>query len=114
MPKNLEDRDIQEAFEDIGRVTKCEAPSGFGETEVDLLGPGGNLFFLFLSKVAMGSKRKTMCFLLFVEVFKSGFLQVFAFWLVAFGKQVFLFIQKKQLETRIKTVQEKRTATEIH
>ena len=27
MPKNLEERDIQEAFEDIGRVTKCEAPN---------------------------------------------------------------------------------------
>ena len=26
VPKNLEERDIQEAFEDIGRVTKCEAP----------------------------------------------------------------------------------------
>ena len=25
VPKNLEERDIQEAFEDIGRVTKCEA-----------------------------------------------------------------------------------------
>lgn len=27
VPKNLEERDIQEAFEDIGRVTKCEAPN---------------------------------------------------------------------------------------
>lgn len=25
VPKNLEERDIQEAFEDIGRVVKCEA-----------------------------------------------------------------------------------------
>ena len=25
VPKNLEDRDIKEAFEDIGRVTKCDA-----------------------------------------------------------------------------------------
>lgn len=24
VPKNLEDRDIKEAFEDIGRVTKCD------------------------------------------------------------------------------------------
>ena len=24
VPKNLDDRDIQEAFEDIGRVVKCE------------------------------------------------------------------------------------------
>ncbi|CAK9043388.1 unnamed protein product [Durusdinium trenchii] len=28
VPKNLEDRDIQEAFEDIGRVTQCEVERG--------------------------------------------------------------------------------------
>ena len=28
VPKNLEDRDIKKAFEDIGRVTKCEAHGG--------------------------------------------------------------------------------------
>eukprot|EP00439_Symbiodinium_sp_Y106_P022866 s4273_g2.t2 len=28
VPKNLDDRDIQEAFEDIGRVTKCEVERG--------------------------------------------------------------------------------------
>lgn len=32
VPKNLEERDIQEAFEDIGRVTKCEAISWAGRT----------------------------------------------------------------------------------
>ncbi|CAK9043139.1 Hypothetical protein SCF082_LOCUS24712 [Durusdinium trenchii] len=28
VPKNLEDRDIKKAFEDIGRVTKCEVEHG--------------------------------------------------------------------------------------
>eukprot|EP00438_Fugacium_kawagutii_P027530 Skav207796 [mRNA] locus=scaffold710:269039:272130:- [translate_table: standard] len=39
VPKNLEERDIQEAFEDIGRVTKCEAAGRLASSGLALL-PG--------------------------------------------------------------------------